>query len=124
MPQDNKHNKVSSMVENGDIAQHASAGETDSDRRGNGRPAVSLECEVRVGTRAWRRTQITDLTPGGFQVQILDMPPRGTPLYVRMANLQMMQAEVCWTKVDVAGCKFAAPLNEHVYDHILAFIRA
>ncbi len=94
------------------------------ERRGNGRPAVNLQCEIRVGTRAWRKAQVGDLTPGGFQVKILDMPPTGTVVYVRMANLEMMQAEVCWTRVDTAGCKFTTPLNEHVYNHILNFIRA
>ena len=94
------------------------------ERRDKGRPAVNLLCEIRVGTRAWRKAHIGDLSPGGFQVEILDMPARGTPVLVRMANLQMLQAEVCWTKVDTAGCKFLTPLNEHVYNHILSFIRA
>ncbi|MBH5321167.1 PilZ domain-containing protein [Aurantiacibacter sediminis] len=94
------------------------------ERRGKGRASVNLECEIKIGSRAWRKTQIKDLTPNGFQVQILDMPPRGTPIFVRMANLQMMQAEVCWTEVDKAGCKFTAPLSEYVFNHILEFIRS
>ncbi|MDE1467375.1 PilZ domain-containing protein [Aurantiacibacter sp. D1-12] len=106
------------------MQSHADENTEIEERRGNDRPAVNLQCEIRVGTRAWRKAQVADLTPGGFQVQILDMPPMGTPVYVRMANLQMMHAEVCWTKVDTAGCKFLQPLNEHVYNHILNFIRA
>ncbi|WP_271079309.1 PilZ domain-containing protein [Aurantiacibacter sp. MUD61] len=104
-------------------AEEFAAGEAE-ERRGKGRASVNLECEIKVGSRAWRKTQIRDLTPGGFQVQILDMPPRGTPIFVRMANLQMMQAEVCWTDVDKAGCKFTAPLSEYVFNHILEFIRS
>ena len=84
---------------------------------------VNLNCEIRVGTKAWRKTRIADLTPGGFQVAILDMPPRGTPVFVRIPGLQMLQAEVCWTKVDTAGCKFSSQLSEYVYDHIVRLAR-
>lgn len=112
------------MFEMQGFAENRSEDSQDEERRDNARPPVNLACEIRVGTKAWRKTQVGDLTPGGFQVKILDMPQRGTPVYIRMANLQMMQAEVCWTKVDTAGCKFELPLNEHVYNHILNFIRA
>jgi len=94
--------------------------EDDANRRDNGRAQIDLECEIRVGTRAWRKTRLADLTPGGFQVTILDMPPRGTPVYVRFAGIQMQQAEVCWAKLDTAGCRFLTPLNTYVFDHILA----
>ena len=87
------------------------------------RARVDLECEIRVGKRAWRKARIADLTPGGFQVTILDMPPRGTPVFIRIPGLQMLHAEVCWTKVDTAGCKFGTGLSEYVYSHILRLAR-
>ena len=96
----------------------------DPDRRGKMRPQVDMACEIKVASHAWRKTAIADLTPGGFQVKILEMPPRGTPVSVRIAGLQMLQAEVCWTKLDTAGCRFLTPLSEYVYDHILAHARA
>lgn len=83
------------------------------------RVRVNLDCDIRVGTRAWRRATLADLTPGGFQVTILDMPPRGTPVYIRIPGLQMLQAEVRWTRVNTAGCKFSARLNDYVFAHVL-----
>lgn len=84
------------------------------------RTKVNLHCEVRVGSRAWRKAKIADLTVDGFQVEIFDMPPRGAQVYLRFANLQMLQAEVCWSKADTAGCRFLNPLREYVFDHIVA----
>ncbi len=89
-------------------------------RRDSGRVQVDIDCEIRVGTRAWRKTRIADLTPGGFQVTIIDMPARGTSVYVRFAGIQMQQAEVCWADRDTAGCKFVTPLSLYVFDHIVA----
>lgn len=80
---------------------------------------IRIPCELRVGTRAWRKAEIADLTPEGFQVKIFDMPPRGTPLYVRFAGIQMLNAEVCWTKIDTAGCRFLMPISQYVFDHII-----
>lgn len=92
----------------------------DEQRCDNGRAQIDLECEIRVGTRAWRKTRLADLTPGGFQVTILDMPPRGTPVYVRFGGIQMLQAEVCWSKLDTAGCRFITPISSYVFEHIIA----
>ena len=88
------------------------------------RAEVDLQCDIRVGTRAWRKARIADLTPGGFQVSILDMPPRGTPVFVRIPGLQMLHAQVCWNRVDTAGCQFDQPLSEYVFAHILTLARA
>ncbi|WP_340588456.1 PilZ domain-containing protein [Erythrobacter alti] len=93
---------------------------SDENRRENGRVKVDLNCEIRVGARAWRKTRIADLTPGGFQVTILDMPARGTSVYLRFAGIQLLHAEVCWSDRDVAGCKFETPLSPYVFDHIVA----
>ena len=92
-------------------------------RREGPRQSVDLECEIRVGARAWRKVRLADLTPGGFQVTILDMPPRGTPVFIRIPGLQMLQAEVRWTKVNTAGCQFASPLAPYIFDHLLARMR-
>ena len=89
-------------------------------RRDSGRVKVAIACEVRVGTRAWRKTTIADLTPAGFQVTILEMPARGTPVYLRFAGIQMQHAEVCWSDLSTAGCRFVSPLSSYVFDHIVS----
>lgn len=83
------------------------------------RVAVNLRCDIRVGKASWHKADIADLTPGGFQVRIYEMPSRGTTVYVRIPGLQMLQAEVCWTSVDTAGCKFVTPLSCYTYDYIV-----
>lgn len=103
-----------------DTARNFAADTDDVERRKKTRPQVEMGCEIKVGTRAWRQTEIADLTPGGFQVKILEMPPRGTPVSIRFGGLQMLQAEVCWTKLDTAGCQFVSPLSDYVYEHILS----
>ncbi|KLE34165.1 PilZ domain-containing protein [Aurantiacibacter luteus] len=92
-------------------------------RREGDRAPVDFECEIRVGTRAWRKARLADLTPGGFQVRILDMPPRGTSIFIRIPGLQMLHAEVRWTRVETAGCEFDTPLSPYIYDHIVARAR-
>lgn len=101
------------------VADQSQDGQDLGRRHETARVAVNLACEIRVGKRNWRKAEISDLTPGGFQVTILDMPQRGTPVFVRIAGLQMLQAEVCWTKVNTAGCKFLQPLSQYTFDHIL-----
>lgn len=108
---------MSLSVQN-NVPQHETA-EPVAERR-HQRASVSIPCEVRVGTKAWRKAQIADLTPEGFQVTILDMPPRGTPLFVRFAGIQMLNAEVCWARADTAGCRFLTPLSAYVFDHIVS----
>ncbi|GGD60193.1 PilZ domain-containing protein [Erythrobacter arachoides] len=93
-------------------------------RREGPRAEVDLDCEIRVGARAWRKAKLTDLTPGGFQVTILDMPPRGTPVFIRIPGLQLLHAEVRWTRVDTAGCEFDQPLGTYIYEHIVARAQA
>ncbi|RJY09390.1 PilZ domain-containing protein [Aurantiacibacter aquimixticola] len=83
------------------------------------RANVDIDCDIRIAGRAWRKARIADLTPQGFQVTVLDMPARGTPVQMRFAGLQMLQAEVAWAKSDVAGCRFAVPLGDYVFDHIV-----
>lgn len=95
-------------------------GGTDGEHRNNGRALVDIDCEIRIGSRAWRRARLADLTPDGFQVAIIDMPARGTPLYIRFAGIQMLQAEVCWARADTAGCRFATPISPYVFEHIIA----
>lgn len=104
-------------MHSGEVSERASA------ERRHQRANVAINCEIRVGTKAWRKAQIADLTPEGFQVKIFDMPPRGTALFVRFAGIQMLNAEVCWARADTAGCRFITPISQYVFDHILASAR-
>jgi len=90
------------------------------DRRRDDRAIVDLECELRVGSGNWRKTRIANLTPKGFQVELIDMPTDGTQVYVRFGGMQMLQAEACWSDMGTAGCKFTNPLSPYVFDHIVA----
>lgn len=108
------------MLEAGHIANGQDKPETFGAEPDKGRVAVDLQCEIRIGNRAWRKAEIADLTPDGFQVKIFDMPPRGTQIYLRFANLQLLQAEVCWAKAETAGCRFINPIRDYIFEHIVA----
>ncbi|MGB3165455.1 MAG: PilZ domain-containing protein [Alteraurantiacibacter sp.] len=98
----------------------STGGALPENRRHDCRKHVDIECEIRVGAKAWRKKKLRDLTPEGFQVEFLDVPGRGTPVYIRFAGIQMLEAEVCWGKADSAGCRFVNPISPYVFDHIVA----
>ncbi len=93
-------------------------------RRAHGRARVAISCELKIGTRAWHRAKLADLTPSGFQVATFDAPARGTPFYIRFAGLQMQHAEVCWGKDGMVGCRFLSELSSYVFEHIVGTVSA
>lgn len=88
-------------------------------QRSRERAAVNKDVEIKIGTRAWHRAQLRDLTPDGFRLRLTDMPAIGTRLMLRLPGMAMLEAEVCWSRDFEAGCKFAAPLSPYVFEHLV-----
>ncbi len=88
-------------------------------QRKHDRAAVDRTCEIRIGTRAWHQARLRDLTPEGFRLALTDTPRVGTLLWIRLPNMAILEAEVCWFRNFEAGCKFQSPLSPYVFEHLL-----
>ena len=87
-------------------------------QRSRERAAVNKDVEIKIGTRAWHRAHLRDLTPEGFRLRLTDMPAIGTRLMIRLPGMSMLEAEVCWSRDFESGCKFTSPLSTYVFEHL------
>ncbi|MCB2079741.1 MAG: PilZ domain-containing protein [Novosphingobium sp.] len=83
------------------------------------RATVNVWCEVRQGTRPWKRTRLEDISPEGFRIGWLPGCHADTPLRIRIPGMQVLTAEIRWKRGDGLGCKFASPLHVAVFEHIV-----
>ncbi len=83
------------------------------------RASVTLVCEVRQGTRPWKRAQLEDISPKGFRIsRFPDCRPH-LPLRIRIPGLELLSANVRWQKIDAVGCEFTSPLHVAVFEHLV-----
>lgn len=83
------------------------------------RAEVSLECEVRQGTRSWTRVQLDDISQAGFRIARLPGAKQGTPLRIRIPGLERLNAEIRWLQDETVGCEFTGTLHVAVFEHIV-----
>ena len=83
------------------------------------RAEVSLECEVRLGTRAWQRVQLDDMSQAGFRIARLPGARLGAPLRIRIPGLEILNAEIRWLQDEAVGCEFTGALHVAVFEHIV-----
>ena len=83
------------------------------------RAKVSLECEVRQGTRPWKKAQLDEISPSGFRMARFPDFSEQLPLRIRIPGLQLLNAHVRWQKGNAVGCEFTAPLHVAVFEHIV-----
>ena len=83
------------------------------------RAGVSLICEVRQGVRPWVRVRLEDLSPGGFRIARLPGARTELPLRIRIPGIQLLSAEIRWSREGAVGCEFAEPLHVAVFEHIV-----
>ena len=84
------------------------------------RVGIVLLCEVRQGTRPWKRARLEDLSPGGFRIAWLPDARPELPLRIRIPGIRLLSARICWTREGGAvGCEFSEPLHVAVFEHIV-----
>lgn len=88
-------------------------------RSANQRANVSLWCEVRQGTRPWKRTRLEDISPDGFRIAWLPGCHPDLPLKIRIPGLEVLSADIRWKRGDGLGCQFTNPLYQGVFEHIV-----
>jgi hypothetical protein len=82
------------------------------------RAVVSVECEVRQGTRPWKKTRLEDISPAGFRIAWLPGCHKDLPLKIRIPGMQVLTAHIRWKKEDAVGCEFNELLHFAVFEHI------
>ncbi len=83
------------------------------------RASLTLTCQVRQGTRAWKQAQLEDISPHGFRIsRFPDCSPQ-LPLRIRIPGLELLSANVRWQKGGAVGCEFSAPLHVAVFEHLV-----
>lgn len=83
------------------------------------RASVSLVCEVRQGHRPWQRVRLHNISAGGFCMEWMPGLEVARPVWIRIAGLSLLQANVRWKLEAQVGCEFLAPLYAPVFDHIV-----
>lgn len=86
---------------------------------------VSLTADVslrRLG-QANFRVAVTDLSPQGCRVELVDRPRIDEHVLVKFEGLEVLEAEVCWIDGYAAGLRFERPIHTAVFDLLLDRLR-
>src|SRR5690349_7796761 len=85
-------------------------------RRDAERADVTIRCEIKIGFEQWHYANLRYLSPAGFQ---LDWPRRlgdVDTVRIRIPGLEALTATVRWREGGRAGCQFATPLSQYVFE--------
>ena len=82
---------------------------------------VGLSADVslrRLGQNSYR-VKVSDLSPEGCKVDLVERPRIGEHMLVKFAGLEVLDAETCWVDGYVAGLRFEKPIHPAVFDLLL-----
>ena len=88
------------------------------------RTPISAEVTLRRIGGVNYRVDVSDLSPHGCRIGLVERPSLGEQVLVRIEGLEVLEAEVCWLSGHVAGLRFARPLHPAVFDLLLQRLRA
>lgn len=63
---------------------------------------------------------VKDLSISGFACEALTGMKAGTRVWLKLPNMEALQAEIVWNDGTMVGCSFTQLLNEAVMDNIAA----
>ncbi len=72
----------------------------------------------RLGMPAYR-VNVSDLSPQGCKVDVVERPRVGEHLLIKFDGLDAIEAEVCWITDYSAGLQFERPIHPAVFDLLL-----
>lgn len=82
---------------------------------------IVLAAEValrRLGQNNYR-VKVTDVSPDGCKVDLVERPRIGEHLLLKFEGLEVLDAEVCWMDGYVAGLRFETPIHPAVFDLLI-----
>lgn len=93
-------------------------------RRTVPRDMIELLTLVRCGDQPAARARIVDISPYGCQARVTGQArERGDIVHILLPIVGEVEAHVMWGIKGLFGCKFALPIDPHLYPQMLAMIR-
>ncbi len=80
-------------------------------------PRVHLRFEAtlrRLGMGSYR-VNVSDLSPAGCKVELVERPRVGEHVLLRFDQMDAIEAEVCWIREHEAGLRFERPIHDAVF---------
>lgn len=84
---------------------------------------VGAEVSLRRLGQLNYRTRVTDLSPAGCKVELVERPRIGEHVMLKFDGLEVLDSEVCWIEGFVAGLRFEKSFHPAVFDLLLERLR-
>jgi hypothetical protein len=86
---------------------------------------ISLAADVRLRRigRSTFRVNVSDVSPEGCKVELIEQPAKGERVLVKFEGLEVLEAEVCWVEDHTAGLNFERPMHPAVFDLLIERLR-
>jgi hypothetical protein len=93
------------------------------DRRRFSRSRVKSELTMRRIGGFNLQVALSDLSPGGCNVELIEAAEAGDSVIARFPHLEPLGSRVCWTEGCTTGVEFLAPIHPAVFDLLLSRLR-
>ena len=90
------------------------------DRRRFSRSPVKSELTMRRIGGFNFQVALSDLSPGGCNVELIEAAEAGDSVIARFPQLEPLGSRVCWTEGCTTGVEFLAPIHPAVFDLLLS----
>jgi hypothetical protein len=87
--------------------------------RKSSRRSLSAEARLRRPGGATYLIRVSDLSPEGCKVELIDRPAIGEHVFVKFEGLEVLEAEVCWIEGPLGGLRFETPIHPAVFDMLV-----
>ena len=95
------------------------SGQNNNSESRRNRTEIFLDCEIRQGSRPWKKTRLEDLSPDGFRIAWFPNCRKEIPVRIKIPGIQMLTAHVRWQLQTSVGCEFESPLHVAVFEHLV-----
>ena len=87
--------------------------------RQSDRVGVAADISLRRIGRSTFRVNVTDLSPEGCKVLLVERPAKGERVLVKFDGLEVLEADVCWVDDFTAGLRFDKPVHPAVFELLI-----
>ena len=91
--------------------------------RRSARMAINAEVQLRRPGQMAYCARVLDLSQHGCRLEFVELPELDELVFIRIAGLEPIPAEVCWTLGHVAGLEFGKTIHPAVFDMEMARLR-
>ena len=87
------------------------------------RITTAAEVTMRRLGSANYRLSVSDLSPHGCKVELVERPAVGERVLIKFEGLEVLDAEVCWVDGYTAGLRFERPMHPAVFELLVERLR-